>query len=172
MDVSSVTLAAVVIVPAFLLVILRVNASLVYLSLCLGEVLVLFVARDTVTYIALHGDKLPSQASNLGDSTIKLALLIAPALLTSIFMIKSVHGPTKRLLNILPAVATGILLALLAVPLLQPGTSHNIINSTIWKQIVTKEDILIGASSAVCLIGLWLMRSKTGSHSKHAKHAK
>lgn len=170
MDVPTLTLAALVLLPAILLLWLRVNATLVFLSLCLGDVLVQFVAKDTMEYLTLHAGQVPSQASNAGSDTIKLALLLLPVVLTTIFMIRTIHGNGKLLLNALPAVGVGLLGALLVVPLLPPGLSHNVLRSPLWSQVLNVQDIIVGASAFICLLVLWLQRPKSGEGKHGKKH--
>src|SRR5581483_4091071 len=147
--------------------ILRINAALVFLSLCLGDVLVQFVAKDTSEFLTLHNDKLPT--SNTGSNTVKLILLLIPVVLTAIFMIRTVSGRSKLFLNLLPAAGVGMLGALLVVPLLPPGLAHNVIGSSLWTNVNHVQDLIVGASAIICLFVLWLQRPKAG-HSKHGKH--
>lgn len=170
MDTPTLTLAGLVLIPVAILMLLRINAALVFLSLCLGNVLVQFVAKDTITYLTLHSNQLPAQAANANDSTVKLILLLLPVLLTTIFMIRTVNGRSHLILNALPAIGVGILGALLVVPLLSPGLAHNIVASSLWSDIKKSQDVIVGASALVCLIVLWLERPKTGL--KKGKHHK
>jgi hypothetical protein len=163
-----IALASIVLVPVVALMILRINAALVFLSLCLGDVLVQFVAKDTTEFLTLHADKV-SKAATTGNNNVKLALLLLPVLLTAIFMIRTISGNSRLLWNILPAAGVGLLGALLVVPLLPPGLSHNVIGSSLWDQVIKVQDLIVGASAVVCLFVLWLQRPKAG-HSKHGKH--
>jgi len=162
-----VTLGLLVLVPVILMMILRINAALVFLSLCLGNVLVQFVAPDANSFMDLFSAKLPAGAGG-GSDTIKLTLLFFPVVLTAIFMIRTVHGTGRLTLNILPAVGVGLLGGLLIVPLLPPGLSHNITGSALWDQMQRAQDLIVGASALLCLLVLWLQRPKTG-HDKHGK---
>ncbi|HEY5442006.1 MAG TPA: hypothetical protein VIJ68_00535 [Candidatus Saccharimonadales bacterium] len=168
MDAPTVTLAAVVLAPVAVLLLLRVNAALVFLSLCLGDVLVQFVAKDTTEFLTLHANQV-SQITNSGNNNIKLILLLLPVVLTAVFMIRTVRGNGRLLLNILPAAGVGLLGALLVVPLLPPGLAHNVVGSTLWNQVTRAQDLIVGASALVCLFVLWLQRPKTGG-AKHGKH--
>lgn len=155
------TLAAIVIVPAVLLMVLRVNAALVFLSLCLGNVLVQFVAGDAGSFLAQQTQvSLPNTYTS--SNTVRIALLLLPALLTAVFMIKTIRGQGRLLLNLLPAAGVGLLGGLLVVPLLPPGLSHNIIASPLWTQAHNLQDLIVGGSAVVCLIVLWLQRPKAG----------
>lgn len=157
-------LIALVAGPVLLLYLLRVNAAFVFLSLCLGDVLVQFSGRDAASIVA--GASTSSYATT---STIKLALLVAPAVLTILFMVGTSKGQ-KRLLNIIPSVAVGILLALLAVPLLPPGLSNSIQQLPVWVNTEQLQSGIIALSTLICLIFLWMSRPKHG-HDKHkGKH--
>lgn len=165
-----IALGAIVIGPLVLLMFLRVNAALVFLSLCLGDVLTRFVAGDAGNYLANHADQVPQQAANAGNDTVKLFLLLLPVVLTTIFMIRTVRGHARLLLNVLPAAGVGLLGALLVVPLLPPGLSHNIVGSSLWSQAQRVQDLIVGGSALVCMFVLWLQRPKAGSNKKHGKH--
>jgi hypothetical protein len=165
-----VILAAIVLVPIVILMTLRINAALVFLSLCLGNVLVQFIAPDAYSFLTLFSAHVPKGLDE-GNDTVKLVLLLFPVVLTAIFMIKTVRGKAKLLLNFLPAAGVGLLGGLLVVPLLPAGLSHNIIHSSLWTQATQAQDLIVGASALVCLFVLWLQRPKTGGD-KHEKHHK
>jgi len=169
MDTPVITLAAIVLVPAILLMVLRINAALVFLSLCLGDVLVQFVANDTSNFLTLHANQVPQQAANAGGNTVKLVLLLLPVALTAVFMVRTIRSHSRLILNVLPAAGVGLLGALLVVPLLPSGLGYNIINSSLWNQVTRAQDLIVGASALVCLLVLWLQRPKTGG-GKHGKH--
>lgn len=162
-------LAAIVIVPVIVLMYLRINAALVFLSLCLGSVLVQFVAPDANSFLALFSAHVPNGV-DAGNNTIKIALLLLPAVLTAIFMIRTVHGNSRLAINLLPAAGVGMLGGLLLVPLLPPGLSHNIIYSTSWSQAQRAQDLIVGGSAVVCLLALWVQRPKAGEGKHGKKH--
>jgi hypothetical protein len=163
-------LAAIVVVPVVILMGLRINAALVFLSLCLGDVLVQFVAPDANLFLQLFSAQVPKGADT-GNDTIKIFLLLLPVVLTAIFMIRTVRGKGKLALNLLPAAGVGMLGALLLVPLLPPGLSHNIVHSNLWHEAQKAQDLIVGMSALVCLLVLWIQRPKTGDE-KHGKHKK
>jgi hypothetical protein len=162
------TLATIIILPLLLLMALRINATLVFLSLCLGDVLVQFVASDANSFFALFQAH-ASQVGHADNSTIKIILLLFPVILTTIFMVRTVRGNAKLALNLLPAAGVGLLGALLAVPLLPAGLSHNIVHSSLWDQVQKAQNLIVGSSALICLLVLWLQRPKTGE-GKHGKH--
>lgn len=163
----AIILGAIIILPVVVLMLARVSASLVFLSLCLGNVLVQYVGPESSNFVDLLTSQIQGVV-NPTDNNIRLFLLLAPVVLTTIFMIKSVHGPGKLILNLLPAVGVGLLGALLVVPLLPEGVSNDILNSDIYSQVKNAQIIIVGGSALVCLIFLWMQRPKSG-HSKHKK---
>jgi hypothetical protein len=167
-----VTLAGIVLVPIALLLFLRVNATLVFLSLCLGDVLIQFVAADANDLLSLLSASNARAAIGSGNNTIKLILLLLPVVLTTVFMIHTVKGKLRLILNILPAAGVGLLGGLLVVPLLPPGLAYNIVGSSLWSEVQRSQDLIVGSSALVCLLVLWLQRPKTGNHEgkKHGKH--
>jgi hypothetical protein len=164
-------LAAIVLVPVIVLMLLRINAALVFLSLCLGDVLVQFVAPDANSFLQLFSAHVP-KGIDTGNDNIKIFLLLLPVVLTAIFMIRTVRGNGRLLLNLLPAAGVGMLGGLLVVPLLPPGLSHDIVSSSLWQQAQRAQDLIVGMSALVCLLVLWLQRPKTGGEGKHGKHKK
>ena len=169
----SIVLGAIVLVPLLLLMLLRVNATLVFLSLCLGDVLVQFVANDADSFMSLlqssHAASVTDTVAT-GNNLIKLILLLMPVLLTTLVMIKTVKG-AKLLINILPAAGVGLLGGLLVVPLLSPGLAHSIIESALWMQVSRAQNLIVGSSALICLLVLWVQRPKSGGgEDKHSKH--
>lgn len=163
------TLGAIVLIPIVFLLILRVNATLVFLSLCLGSVLVQYVVGDANSFVAWLATSNATPQIHTSQDNIKLALLLLPVFLTSIFMIRTIRGTSRLVMNALPAVGVGLLGALLVVPLLPPGLAHNIVGSSLWDQLTKAQNVIIGGSAAICLLVLWLQRPKTeGKH--HKKH--
>ncbi len=164
-------LAAIMLLPVIILMVLRINATLVFLSLCLGDVLVQFVAGDAQDLFGLFNTSTVHTAQP-SSNMITITLLLLPAVLTAIFMIRTVRGHGRLLLNMLPSLGVGLLGALLVVPLLAPGLSHNIVDSTLWSEVQRAQDLIVGSSALVCLLVLWLQRPKAGHDGKHGKHHK
>ncbi len=161
-------LGAIVLAPVVLLMVLRVNAALVFLSLCLGNVLVQFIANDASDFLTTFSSNQTITSVTTSNSNVKIGLLLLPVILTTVFMIRTVKGTSRLLLNALPAAGVGLLGALLIVPLLPPGTAHNIIDSSLWDQVQKSQALIVGSSALVCLLVLWLQRPKTGrGHRKH-----
>lgn len=166
---SELLLAAFVLIPAFLLFWFEINASIVFLSLCLGSVLMQFMSPDAHQFLALFSAHVPKGIDG-GNSTVKVVLLLLPPVLTSLFMYRTVKGSYKYA-NILPAIGVGVLAALLITPLLSFHLSNTIISSKAWTTLKNNQGAIVGVSSLACLIVLGLQRPKT-THDKvkHGKH--
>lgn len=167
-----ITLAGIVLVPIVLLLFLRVNATLVFLSLCLGDVLVQFVAGDANDLLGLLSASNAHTSVNPGNNTLKLILLLLPVVLTTVFMIRTIKGKFRLILNLFPAAGVGLLGGLLVVPLLSSGLSSSIVGSSLWTQVQRSQDLIVGGSALACLLVLWLQRPKTGGHHEEKKHGK
>ena len=123
-----ITLIAALALPVLLFLFLRVNAAMVFLSVCLGAVLVDHVAGDANMIV---GSFSPT-TNSLSQTTIELCLLLVPAIVTTIIMAFSVHGRIKVVLNFFPAAASSMLLVLLAVPMLPRGLAFNLMTQDAW----------------------------------------
>ncbi|MGH7142075.1 MAG: hypothetical protein ACREF5_01200 [Candidatus Saccharimonadales bacterium] len=154
MDSNLVIVAGLVIVPTAVLMFFRINATMVFLGLCLGYVLTQFLGSDAKSF----ADTFLSSAT-VSTSVMKLVLLIFPAFFTAFFMIHTVRG-SRLVLNALPSLSVGCLLALLVVPLLPTATSHAIIGTSLWQQASRLQDIIIGLGALVSLLFLYLLRPK------------
>jgi hypothetical protein len=152
--------------PVVLLMVLRINATLVFLSLCLGNLLVQFLGNDAQSLLNL--------AAKRGHSTsmqvIELILLITPVVLTMVFMVKSVKGRTKLAWNLLPALAVGVVGALIVVPLLPSGMQHEILASKYWIQLIKVQSLVVAIATLICLLFLWMQRPKHEKEGKHHSH--
>lgn len=154
-----IVLGALVVGPVVLLTLLRINAAFVFLSLCLGNVLVQFLGKDAITVVG--------GAHAVSSNYVQLGLLLAPVVLTLLFMARTVRG-SRLLLNLLPALGVGLLLALLVVPLLSSGLSANIVRSSVWYDMQKSQDLIVGFSALICLVFLWMQRPKSGGK-EHGK---
>lgn len=152
--------------PVILLTVLRVNAMLVFLSLCLGSVLVQFVGSEAASTVGI----LMSDGTT-NRSLISLFLLFTPAVLTTIFMIRTVRGKTKQLLNFLIAIAVGSLVMLLAEPQLSAEMRTTLAATPIWFYLQKLQVLIITLGAIFSLLFLWMQRPK--HHAEHdAKHHK
>jgi hypothetical protein len=164
---NDIALIVAVLLPAAILIALRINAALAFLSLCLGQVLVQFVAKDTDSLIAF----IAPNAGSVSGSTLYLVMLFLPVILTCLIMFMSVKGRLKVALNILPALGTGALAVLLAVPLCTPALQQQVQALSFWDQLFAAQAMIIGASALFSLLFLWTQRPKHHAESdKHGHH--
>ena len=166
-----VLLSLIVLIPVMLLMVLRVNAALVFLSLCLGAVLTRFLGPDTDSLLNLFSTH-TSKTITASHTTAQLALLAIPVVITILFMIKSVPKGLKLALNVLPAAGVGLLAALLAVPLLPESTSNAIVATGLWQQAQRAQDLIVGVSALITLFALLSLRPKASHEEKHSKKHK
>lgn len=151
--------------PLLVLMALRINAALVFLSLCLGNVLVEFVGPDAATLISSTHARLPGSIPK-SQSAVDLVLLLLPVILTAFIMLHTVKG-AKLAFNFLPAAGTSLLLTLLAVPLMSAGVNGSLTHLPLWHTLESLQTIILGASTLVSLGLLWLLRPKSHSEDKH-----
>lgn len=164
-----VVLGALAAVPLLAVLVLRVNGAIAFMSLCLGYVLVTYTSNDVDTVFTSFANK-DALATN---QWVQLALLAVPFLLTILFTRGHVKG-AKNLANVLPALATGLLAALLVVPLLPSGLQHQIHDQTAWHQLSNAQTGVILAGAVFSLVFLLFTHRKHGGgeegKKKHGKH--
>lgn len=162
-----VLLALLIGLPILLILLLRSNAAIIFLALCTGSVLVTYLSQDTLNV----AHSIVSSNGQVIDSAVKIALLLLPAILTALFMRKSASGG-KALLNLLPAIVTGVLTALLVVPLLPLAAQSNVTTTSTWSQLLQYQSFVVGAGVLISLFLLWGGRRKHDKHDKKGKHHK
>jgi hypothetical protein len=163
---SLIILVALLVVPLLLLMALRINAAIVFLSLCLGNVLVQFIGSDAGTLISSTSARAPGVIPS-SQSYIDLILLLLPVVLTMLIMIHTVQG-SKLAFNILPAIGVSVLGVLLAVPLLSAGLTGAITHLTLWHKLEALQSLVLSLTTLLCLLFLWLQRPK--AHKEEGKH--
>lgn len=151
-------LVAMLAAPVVIIMALRINAAQIFLSLCLGNVLVQFIGQDAGTILASTSARAPGLPAN--QSYINLALLLLPVLLTMLIMIHSVRGTAKLAYNFLPALGVGLLLTLLAVPLLSAGLTGSITGLPLWRELANLQTLILSVSTLLCLLFMWMQRPK------------
>lgn len=159
-------LAALTLVPVLAIVFLRVNGAIAFMSLCLGSVLVSYTSPDVTAVFS----SVSPQHTLSTNQWVQLALLVAPFLLTIMFTSKSVSGG-KRLTNVLPALATGLLFALLLTPLLSTDLQRHIHSQAAWQQLDNAQTAIVLGGAVFSLVFL-LFTHRTRGHDgkKHGKH--
>jgi len=152
--------------PVAVLMALRVNAVMVFLSLCLGQVLVQFVAGDASDVIGI----LALGTGKSSPEAISLVLLLLPAVFTTLIMMRTVKGNFKLAMNFLPALSVGVLGLLLAEPHFTQALQNSIEVSEGWNWVNKLETIVVGVSAIMSILFLWLQRPKPHHEDKHGHH--
>jgi lysylphosphatidylglycerol synthetase-like protein (DUF2156 family) len=165
-----IVLAALALLPVAAIVALRVNGAIAFMSLCLGSVLVTYTASDATDLLTSFSAKHNTLTTN---QWVQLALLVVPFVLTILFTRGSVKGG-KRLTNVLPAMASGLLFALLLVPLLSANVQRQIDKQSAWTQLSNLQTSVILAGAVFSLVFLLFTHRSHGheeeGHKKHGKH--
>jgi len=159
----AIILGLCILAPAILAFILRVNAAILFMSLCVGEVLVIFVSNNATSYLSpLY------PTGHISFSSMRLVLLLLPPILTLLLMFHSVLGKSKLVLDLIPGIATGLLLALLFVPILPAGLSLNIQGTSIWHDYYHYQTVIVvfGALSSIVFM---LLGRQNRKHSRIGK---
>jgi hypothetical protein len=160
-------LAALALVPLLAILLLRVNGAIAFMSLCLGSVLVTYTSSDVTGVLGGF-----SASKNLSTNQwAQVALLVVPFLLTVLFTRGSVKG-MKSITNILPAAATGLLCALLVVPLLPEALQAQINSQTVWHQLNNAQTAVILGGALFSLMFLLLTHRRKHEEEGKKKHHK
>jgi len=156
-------LLGLALLPVLAIVLLRVNGAIAFMSLCTGSVLATYVSpdvNDIFTSFAAKGTLSTNQWVQLG-------LITVPLLLAVLFTRGSVKGH-KRFTNVLPALATGMLFALLIVPHLSAGVQRQIHHLSAWHQLDSLQTAVILGGAAFSL--LFVLLTHRGHHDEDGKH--
>lgn len=135
---------------------IRTNGAVVFFSLCAGYVLSLQFASDASlisgTYI---------KDVSLNRAVVSITLLVLPAILSAVFLRKTVTGG-QHVINLVPAAAVAGLLALLAIPMLPYTAQTHFTDTVAWQALEQFKPIIIvgGVASSVVMIF-------ATSHNKH-----
>lgn len=151
--------------PILLFLILRVNAAMVFLSVCLGAVLVDHVSSDANLIV----NSFSPTTNSLSQTTIELLLLLVPTIITAIIMSFSLHGKLRVFLNLFPAAASSMILVLLAVPMLPRGLAFELMTQPTWRMLSNAEALVVGVGALVSLFFLWMQR-RNFRHQDKRKH--
>ena len=154
----------IVALPVLLIMITRVNAAILFMSICVGDVLVQYLGSNAQTFISSFS----SHSTQISNSTIKIILLFLPAILTMIFMFHSVKR-SKLILNILPAIGTGLVVALLVEPLLSQSMQHTLGKESLWHNVIQAQALIVGISALISLFFLWFQRRGSRNHGRGQK---
>jgi hypothetical protein len=165
-----IVLAVLALLPVLAIAWLRVNGAIAFMSLCLGSVLVTYTSGDVEGVFTSFSSSKNTLTTN---QWVQLGLLVLPFLLTILFTRGSVKG-SKKFTNVLPALASGLLFALLVVPLLSADVQRQIHKQAAWHQLSNAQTgVILGGALFSLVFLLFTHRTRKsdeeGSKKKHGK---
>jgi uncharacterized membrane protein YuzA (DUF378 family) len=159
---SLILLGALVVLPIIAAFILRVNAILLFFSIMAGGLLTKFLGDDAT--LAL-GAFVRGEAASMYS---QLILLLLPVVVTLFFGRKSLTA-SKILFNIPAIILNGLVIGVLALPLLSNGLEKQLVGTEPGSMLRNMQDIIVGLAVLLNLLLLWVtFRHK--SEGKHKKH--
>lgn len=157
-------LSGLMLVPLILVLVLRAHGAIAFMSLCLGSVLVTYATPDMTDFLT----EFAGWNLLVTEQWIRLVLLLAPLLLALIFTRKNVMG-SKQLMNFLPALATGLLLALLVIPLLPADLQRSVREHDIWVTLTNLRTAVLLGGAFFSLTFLLMTSRPPKNEDKHKK---
>lgn len=146
--------------PVLNAIVLRVSAIFLFISIAVGNFLVLYLGDDAILAVnAFTKDK------NV-PMVVQLTLLFLPVVLTLITLRKSL-AKSKLLLHIVPLIGCGLSLAVLAVPLLPSDLQAQIFALPLGDIFKNSQDLIISVTAVMVLLLTW--RSYRHNDDKHGK---
>lgn len=141
-------LAALVLLPLLAALLFRSNGAVAFLSVCFGSILSSLVSDDVSDFLTGFT---PIDGSAVTEWT-RVVLVVLP-LLVGLFVTRKSVSASKQLLNFIPALAAGLLLALFAVPVLPESVQGMVTSNEFWDSILNLETavVLVGALTAYAL---------------------
>ncbi|MFZ1249402.1 MAG: hypothetical protein WAQ24_03705 [Candidatus Saccharimonadales bacterium] len=146
----TIVLTALIIIPIGLFVALKANAAVGFASLCVGSMLLNYVAQDATDFAVAFS---PGSALAI-QQAVKWALLTLPMFLALLFTQRNIYG-RKRFANFVVAIACGLLYALLMVPLLPTGLQKGIMSQQLWHELSNLQTILLVVGATISLAVLY-----------------
>ena len=141
-------LGVMILGPLVLTFLLKSNAALGFLVLCVGFVLSTSVIGDL--------KHLLSQLNlSTTSSTIGIILLIVPLVLTLLLTRRSAGKGFKFWLQLAAALCGGGLLALSVGPVLGSSSQFNVTTSSFWTNLQKIQSEIIGIGALISLLLIW-----------------
>jgi hypothetical protein len=158
-------LLAIVLVPVLLIAVLRANGAIAFMSLCVGSVLATYTSSDVAATVSSFS----AGVSQTTTQWTRLGLLLVPFVLAMLFTRASVRG-SKQPMNLLPALASGALFALLAIPLFSSSWQHELEGQAFWHQLDSLQTAVVLGGAAFSLLFILLSHRTRREESKHGRH--
>lgn len=150
---ANILLAALLLGPLVLTLILKSNAALSFLVLCTSFVLNTSVIGDLKNLL--------SQLNlSTTSTTLAIVLLSLPIVLTMLLTRRSSGKGLKLLVHLVIALCAGGLLALSIVPILSSSLQSDLISSSFWSNLQKIQSEIIGIGALLSLLLIWFGGSK------------
>lgn len=152
-----------IVAVAILLIAIRTNSAVVFFSVCAGSVLANQLGSDASllsSTVVKDGD--------LNKSIAYIALIVLPALLSTLFLRGSITS-SKSVFNVIPSLAVGSLLALLIVPQLPPDVSGQLLDSSAWSKLQDYQPIILVGGVISSVFMLYVTHRHNGKHKRRKK---
>lgn len=154
-------LATLVLLPVVITFLLKSNAAVSFLALCGGFAVITLSGGDIQHLIG------KTKITSLTSNDVSLILLLVPLLLTLLLTYKNVAGGSRRLLQLVPALCAGGLLAAVAAPMFSDSLNTNLSGSEFWKELENIQSYIVSAGLLVSLLLIW-----SGGFASTKPHAK
>lgn len=153
-------LLAMIVGPLLVTFLLKSDAALSFLVLCLGFVLSTSVIGDLKQLLS-------EQNLSVTESTLGMILILVPLVITMLLTRNGAGKGMKFYIHLATALACGGLLALSLGPVLNSTAEINVFQSEIWKNLNSIQSIVIGAGAALSLLLIWSKAIKKPGKKKH-----
>ena len=157
-------LSIIIALPIVLTFVLKSNPRLGFLSLSVGALLQFYAGSELLK-------NLNENDINVGsDNTVMIAIALTPYILTLIFTRGSLKKLSKAIVQIIPMVATGLLMACIVVPYISGDIAKDITSLQIWIELDKYKGAIVAVGALTSLAGYWMSAGKTRKLDK--KHKK
>lgn len=157
--VSWLLVGGIIAFPLIVGLVWKVGAPHLFFALMAGELLARYFGHET-DYFGL------GEFSKVLDPLI----LIAPIIITAIFLSKTIQGG-KVLLHIVPLVVTGLILAVFLLPILPDSIQQLATDNQLGRVILNFNIPIVGSIVVTQLVYLWIIHG-TRKHRMHQKSEK
>lgn len=142
---------------------LKSNAALGFLALSGGFVVMTLSGGDIEQLVG------KTKITSLTSNDVALGLLVLPLLLTLLFSYRSVVEKSRRILQLLPALCAGALLAIVAAPMLGDKLHTDLSSSPVWADLQKSQSYVVSGGLLISLLLIWAGGLKKTNHKKHKK---
>lgn len=163
---SLIWLILIIIVPALVIYLLKINSALALFGLFIG-----YSISNLDSSLTRQIPKNVVQSINLvypKHESLLLLFILLPVVLLALSSLHSLKG-LKAKLNIIPALGFGLLLLVIIEPYLSISVQTSLVNSSIYKDIYKYTSLIVASDALLAILFYFL---KSAKHHKHHKISK